>query len=583
MSSLKDLASLIMIPSLYKDGELHTVKPLADENIIVHPDATDNNDGVDGTTPSTSSNFTFSRGSNLAATRVDVNGLIEKGRENLLVQSNQLDTTWLIGGGGTGLTLTGGQVDRNGGNTAWLIDEVTNDQAIYQVVSTNNVQTFSIYAKAGTNNWMRLGLGGGSFSHAYFDLVNGTLGNTLNNIDSAIESAGNGWWRCSVSVNKSVNAVYVYPSEANNSGGTNGSIYIQDAQLEQGLVATDYIETGASTAQAGILEDMPRLDYSGGASCPSLLLEPSRTNVIPYSEYINGSGWTKSSGVVITDNAAQSPEGLNNASYVQFGAASKLIAISTSLSTGVSCSSSCYIKGTAGETIKIAAGGVDSSNITLTGEWQRIEHTATSINSSFNINTFGGVTARNVYIFGAMMEAGSYPTSYIPTYGSSVTRSQDAASLVGTDLLDQDNQTLFIEYTKGGEDGSANTIYSTSDGTSGNNRMQIVDNNDDVYLYSNAGGTNILNIANAILLTNLEKGDTIKVAVVMTTTSIKAFANGVEKVDFTNSFSWSVTMDDLYIGARGGSSEPSKGQGVKQALVFPTALTDSECIALTTL
>jgi hypothetical protein len=28
--------------------------------------------------------FTFSRGSNLAATRVDVNGLIEKGRENLL-------------------------------------------------------------------------------------------------------------------------------------------------------------------------------------------------------------------------------------------------------------------------------------------------------------------------------------------------------------------------------------------------------------------------------------------------------------------------------------------------------------------
>ena len=35
-----------------------------------------------------------SRGSNLAATRVDVNGLIEKGRENLLLQSNQFDTTW---------------------------------------------------------------------------------------------------------------------------------------------------------------------------------------------------------------------------------------------------------------------------------------------------------------------------------------------------------------------------------------------------------------------------------------------------------------------------------------------------------
>ena len=38
-----------------------------------------------------SGDFTFSRGSNLAATRVDVNGLIEKGRENLCsLQSNQV-------------------------------------------------------------------------------------------------------------------------------------------------------------------------------------------------------------------------------------------------------------------------------------------------------------------------------------------------------------------------------------------------------------------------------------------------------------------------------------------------------------
>ena len=103
MSSLKDLASLIMIPSLYKDGRLDTVKPLG--NSIIHPDATGNNDGTDGTTPA-EGNFTFSRGSNLAATRVDVNGLIEKGRENLLLQSNQFDTTWQLT---TNTSVTGGQ------------------------------------------------------------------------------------------------------------------------------------------------------------------------------------------------------------------------------------------------------------------------------------------------------------------------------------------------------------------------------------------------------------------------------------------------------------------------------------------
>ena len=103
MSSLKDLASLIMIPSLYKDGRLDTIKPLG--NSIIHPDATGNTDGTDGSTPA-EGNFTFSRGSNLAATRVDVNGLIEKGRENLLLQSNQFDTTWTLD---SGMTLTSGQ------------------------------------------------------------------------------------------------------------------------------------------------------------------------------------------------------------------------------------------------------------------------------------------------------------------------------------------------------------------------------------------------------------------------------------------------------------------------------------------
>jgi len=65
MSKLFDDASLAMIPSAYKDGKLYSIRPT---------------DG-DG-------DFTFSRGSNLAATRVDVNGLIEKGRENLLTYSN---------------------------------------------------------------------------------------------------------------------------------------------------------------------------------------------------------------------------------------------------------------------------------------------------------------------------------------------------------------------------------------------------------------------------------------------------------------------------------------------------------------
>ena len=39
--------------------------------------------------------------------------------------------------------------------------------------------------------------------------------------------------------------------------------------------------------------DTPRLDYSD-SSCPSLLLEPQRTNLIPYSEDFSQSYWNKS-------------------------------------------------------------------------------------------------------------------------------------------------------------------------------------------------------------------------------------------------------------------------------------------------
>ena len=69
--SIYKSSSLAMIPTAYKDGKLYSIRP------------------TDG-----SGDFTFSRGSNLAATRVDVNGLIEKGRENLVLQSNQFDTSW---------------------------------------------------------------------------------------------------------------------------------------------------------------------------------------------------------------------------------------------------------------------------------------------------------------------------------------------------------------------------------------------------------------------------------------------------------------------------------------------------------
>ena len=153
MSAYTD-ASLIMVPSGYKDGKLYSAKPT-------------NGDG----------DFTFSRGSNLAATRVNSDGLIEKGRENLLLQSNQFDTTW-----GTGFsTLTSGQVGYDGTNDAWKIESTTigGETRIRQsqTFTTGEVISLSVYMKKGNVNFgivRTYAITGGG--RAWFDLENGPSG-----------------------------------------------------------------------------------------------------------------------------------------------------------------------------------------------------------------------------------------------------------------------------------------------------------------------------------------------------------------------------------------------------------------------
>jgi len=603
MSSLKDLASLIMVPSLYKDGELHTVKPLADENIIVHPDATDNNDGFDGSTPSTSSNFTFSRGSNLAATRVDVNGLIEKGRENLLLQSNQFDTTWQLT---TNTTITGGQSGYDGTNDAWLLTKDDNQyRAVYQDVSVTGVWTLSVYAKANTLDIITL-RDSDSQGRVEFDLSDGSVRNirTENIVAYDISSVGNDWYRCQVSFSGATSRIQFYadfndPTEA-------GSIYIQDAQLEQGLVATDYIETGASTAQAGILEDMPRLDYSG--SCPSLLLEPQRTNQLENSEYF-GSWNNGSYPVTITSNSATSPDGTTNATLITPASGSNRHAIrdlNVVSVAGTTYTLSAFFKKAGSRYVVLGDSGdsawhlvtADLDNGTITDEtsatgtiepyendWYRITCTFTRTNAN-TIQTFLGASPTDTetsapvfddislttYVYGAQVEASaSYPTSYIPTYGTSQTRSNDAVSITGiqTNGLIGSNKGSFVFHYKpyNAYTGGGGKIYDFR--IDSNNRMATYFSNGTLRLFSNIAGATNFNQG-----TTLDGDTEFKIGVAYDADSTLVYINGT--LTYTlNGFDLGVTDFDIL--------PPTNGSKVADFSWFPTKLTATELASLTTL
>ena len=551
--------------------------------------------------------FDFSRGSNLAATRVASSGYIEKGRENLLLQSNTFDTSWTL----PSAAVTGGHSGYDGTNTAWELLSTAASCRVSQTISTSGVQTMSVYAKAGSVNWMALYVVATAPPYVYFDLANGVLGGVQNNvIEASMEDMGGGWYRCSIAFNKTATEARIFTATANGILTTTSgdSIYIQDAQLESGLVSTSVIETGASTAQAGILEDMPRLDYSGGATCPSLLLEPQRTNQIANSEYYGASGWTRTR-MSITSNAGVSPDGTNNASYFVEDSSNDSHQMESNVVTGTgSITGSVFAKsGSRNEISLRLSGGVCSAYYDLdAGEvisasggtatiedygngWYRCILTDSSaaygsgrmqIRSSLNESiTYQGDGSNSLLIYGATFEEGSYPTSYIPTYGSSVTRSvDDVNEKTGvSNLIGQSEGTLFLEFETPDVSQFCILYQVRTTGSSNVGQIDFRIQSGNLRALGNDAGTTQFNISAGAAVT----GTRYKCALRYANNDVAFYVNGVLKGSDTNASFSSSALQQVSFSENTGTFLPSAS--IHQAILFPTGLTNTELASLTTL
>jgi hypothetical protein len=541
-------ASLVMIPSGYKDGKLYSVKP------------------TDG-----SGDFTFSRGSNLAATRVNSEGLIEKGRENLLLQSNQFDTTWTT----TNANITGGQSGYDGSSNAWLFQSTSTLCRLNQSLSFTSIVTISVYAKSGTSSFLFLEYLG-TVSQTWFNLTTGSVATTSNIIDANIQSIGDGWYRCSMTYNQSaVGELRIRISDSDNSNVTTSAstIYIQDAQLEQGLVATDYIETTTTTAQAGILEDMPRLNYG---TCPSLLLEPQRSNLIWQSEYFGA--WTTQTGITLTTNTTDtlSPEGFNNAYKVVSTDSTKGFYFG-GLNVTNAAIRTIYLKGSVGgETVvlKDPSGFGTPTTKTLSTDWQRFEMATTNDGNTYQGLFIDDISVGTIYAYGAQLEEGSYPTSYIPTYGASVTRGEDVCVGGGDSSTFNDSEgVLFFEGSTLVETGEIRVISLSNGSTNNNIYFNFNANANSLNCEIKAGGSTQFNPY--VTMTKLNNN---KIAVKYKENDFALWINGVEVATDTSGTT-PTGLDRLNFDFGQGSFD-FKGN-VKQILYFNTALSDSELAALT--
>lgn len=354
-----------------------------------------------------------------------------------------------------------------------------------------------------------------------------------------------------------------------------GKLYALKGEDLNVVRATSATRVNASGLIETVGANVPRLDYSNG-SCPSILVEPQRTNLLTYSSSFDNAAWVKNQGsIVITPNYSISPSGVQDAERIQFPDGASQISQAYSITNHTA---SVYIKGIAGETINVGFIGGVGNITTLSGEWQRIVTSGTAGNSLF-IGTWGS-TARDIQIWGAQLEAGSYATSYIPTTSASVTRNADVISKTGiSSLIGQTEGTVFLDFDFNYSD-SATQVLLKFNQSNDSNSVGIEVQNNILKALVNSSSSNIANITNTISIGR------IKCAIAYKSNDIVFYVNGsLVGTDTSGTINFAGNVDMITLGHFNllGSLFFQSSRPFNSALLFKTRLSNTELAKLTTI
>jgi hypothetical protein len=317
--------------------------------------------------------------------------------------------------------------------------------------------------------------------------------------------------------------------------GTN-YVYVWGMQLEARDTVTAYTPTTTQpiTNYIPVLQSAAsgeaRFDHDPvTGESKGLLIEEQRTNLLTRSEDISttwtNADTTEETNVIVapdgtltgdkvvenTDNDSRDVRQVNTsvagtytlsvfAKYA--GRVLRLLSLSNNNQSYVGCDFDLAT----GEFSNLIANGTGisatSASMTHVGNgWYRCSVTATHANqltlvllrpvpsvgySAGAIYTGNGYSG--IYIWGAQLEAGAFPTSYIPTVASQVTRNADAASMTGTNFSSwyrADEGTIFMDMSSKYLSDSPGSEMSISDGTNNNRIMWNVGANQQPYIAVN--------------------------------------------------------------------------------------------------
>jgi hypothetical protein len=265
---------------------------------------------------------------------------------------------------------------------------------------------------------------------------------------------------------------------------------------------------GTRVNSSGIIEsiasNLPRFDYDPVTLAPKgLLIEEQRTNLLTYSSEFDNAVWTKTNATV-SANVTIAPDGTLTADKLEPATTASTSIYQSVVIAASSYTGSVYVKKGSGASdanrfylrdpitsttllqvaidydtlvITYVIGSTGASVQNVGNGWLRVSLTITSSLTIGNTLRYGVCFVGNnetagefAYAWGAQLEAGAFPTSYIPTTSATVTRVADNASMVGSNFSSWYNQnegTIYSQWMLGGDNTSAN-VYNINDTTATN-------------------------------------------------------------------------------------------------------------------